>query len=106
MAHIIPDFRRWKDVLINHLTTEVDLYKGRVKDLRLIHYVIMSVGMTSCPITEDSSSLIQVIIVSVKILKNQPLGKSCNYLEVEAVISIVLLQSNVSKTCRQNDKQT
>ena len=47
-------------MLINHLTTEVDLYKGRIKDLRLIHFVVVSAGLSACPISEDSSSLIQV----------------------------------------------
>ena len=47
-------------MLINHLETEVDLYKGRIKDLRLIHFVVVSAGLSACPLTDDSTGLIQV----------------------------------------------
>lgn len=88
---------RWKDVLINHLTTEVDLYKGRVKDLRLIHYVIMSVGMTSCPITEDSSSLIQMNKSKDRCEQLLDSVKSFNLQDSNILVEAVCVRENCQK---------
>lgn len=88
---------RWKDVLINHLTTEVDLYKGRIKDLRLIHYVVMSAGLTSCPITEDSSSLIQMNRSKDRCLQLLESIKSFNLQDSSIQLEAVCVKQNCLK---------
>ncbi|XP_060605030.1 serine/threonine-protein kinase TBK1-like [Ruditapes philippinarum] len=48
---------RWKEVLINRLQTEVNLYRDRVKDLRHIHRAIMENGAVQCVTTTAGLSI-------------------------------------------------
>lgn len=88
---------RWKDVLVNHLTTEVDLYKGRIKDLRLIHYVVMSAGLSSCPISTDNSELIQMNRSKEKCIQFLDTIKSFSLQDSNLLVEAVCVRENCQK---------
>lgn len=97
---------RWKDVLINHLTTEVDLYKGRIKDLKLIHYVVMTTGGSFCPISVDSTGLAQMTSSKDKCVKLLETIKSFNLqdknIQVEAVCVREHCQKKIARLLQQS----